>query len=339
MALSLYIGPLICIDCSAAKSRLDELLQCHLANVKPPHCDHWDIWSRIWKLITERPPHSISTKKVKAHNDLKNITDPEERKDAWFNNIADKQAKKSVLDFLGPNFKKIAKDFERYQQDARSLRDFHSYWCEVNTVMIEAGARTNPRHSSTMPNFESSFDATHATPIVSCIPEVVASKWPFGEVFLGRICTYLQGLPFDNSQGCTSLLQLYIDFDCHTNSYVPVFMHIGEENSKGPVKSYVLRDLNPLADIQPHVLADHSRMWHRTMKWLEKNWPQWPFGTLHQGNALSEVGYSIPQTCFSGRVLFRTGDNVSKNLWQYFHTDKGTIRSLSRRWIVSHAGG
>lgn len=116
-------------------------------------------------------------------------------------------------------------------------------------------------------------------------------------------------------------------------------MDIGEVNAKGPVKSYVLRDLNPLADLQPHVLADHSRVWHRALKWLERNWPQWPFGALQLGNALSGLGYSIPQMCFSERVLFRTGDNVSRNLWHYFHTNKGTIRSLSRKWIVNQAGG
>ena len=281
----------------------------------------------------------MSTRKVKAHADWKSITDPNMRRDAWFNDLADKATKKCVVEFLGSNFRKVTRDFEKYKQDIASLRDFHSYWCEVNTAMIEAGAKSNPRSTSSMPQFDCSFDVTHALLIDSSIPEDVASKWPFGEVFLQRVCRYLQGLPFDNQQGCTSVLQLYIDFACFSNSYAPVLIHVGEKKRKGPVKSYVLRDLNAMADIQPHVLATDSRTWHRALKWLEQNWSQWPFGTLFLGNALSEVGYSIPQLCFNGRVLFRTGDNVSKNLWQYFHTEKGTIRSLSRRWIVNQAGG
>ena len=102
VALSCFVRPCICIDCSAAKMRLDELILCHVAKVNPPRCDHWDIWGRIWSILISRPVNSVSTRKVKAHADWKSITDPNMRRDAWFNDLADKAAKNVLLNFSVP---------------------------------------------------------------------------------------------------------------------------------------------------------------------------------------------------------------------------------------------
>lgn len=170
---------------------------------------------------------------------------------------------------------------------------------------------------------------------LSCRVSANLETCTFGTVFIKRVIEYFHGLQWDFEADSVSILELYFDFAIWTQSYVPVLLDLGAKGPKGPVKTYVLRDLSTLADIQSSTLKDQSVIWHRVVKWLLGVWSNCPFrdGAV-KVRSLHHFGYSIPHLGVVGRPAFRAGSQVHRAVWGYFHSSTATLRSLTRVWHI-----
>ena len=332
----------ICLDCAAAKQTFDYLLVMRVLGRSPKVNDHWDLWLLVWNQIVARPKYSISTRKVKAHVDLHLIHDNELRWISKANDCADRAAKKVVFTFLGNRFRIFEKKDKDFTDNVQRLSDFYSFWAKVNNEcwvkgkQQSSGGDCNPCH-------ELLHNPARCVPLSCQIPDPVFEGTVFGKIFIRRVLDYFHGLHWDFDAENVSILELYFDFAIWTQSYVPILLDMGAKGPKGPVKTFVLKDQSTLADIQDMKLSAQSVTWHRVIKWLIGVWNDCPFidGAIDV-RSLHRYGYSIPHLGLVGRPAFRTGLQVHRALWGYFHTSNATLRSLSRVWhvppLASHGG-
>ena len=81
--------------------------------------------------LSEREPDAVITTKVKAHPDVKSISDPRLHWMAYMNNNADLLAKRCIRKHWGLELDAIVDRLKAREDDIAFLEDFHSMWREI----------------------------------------------------------------------------------------------------------------------------------------------------------------------------------------------------------------
>eukprot|EP00438_Fugacium_kawagutii_P007365 Skav218578 [mRNA] locus=scaffold2610:471827:475942:+ [translate_table: standard] len=319
-------------DCAAVVANCERLLSARAAGSLPYYDDHEDLWTQVWELLLTRPVHCLRVVKVKAHQDLQQLSDPYQRWLADMNNRVDALAKRLVKQYTVGCQRQLQKFCKSKHDNVVMLHSFFRMWGEMNAKAVEAAQKHRAPRMGTMPVFQLEITPAALVKLVCVIPACDMEHCLYGAAFLERVQHYFHQLEWDFGQKAVSLLELYCDFTLFTGTLAPVLL---PGRTAGGPKVYRLRDQSTLADMAENTLQDQSRVWQRTIKWLLQHWSGCPWASLVKTDSLAKFGYTVDQNGLLGRPRFRSDTLVCSRLWSFFHTREGTRRSLGRRWAVS----
>eukprot|EP00438_Fugacium_kawagutii_P030177 Skav221651 [mRNA] locus=scaffold1174:334187:337306:- [translate_table: standard] len=328
------------VDCMAAIQVLDEFVTSRRHHSVPSIRDHWDLWSVVWALLQHRDADDICIRHIKSHQTISEDTTAYERWRIELNNQVDEIAKQTVLHVLGRKhgfFVKIDKD---HTTNGKLLEQFHEMWHQMNQCVLSVMQKKKVQRETALPTFTLPIDESRLVTLNCKLEEGAMQTCPLGSIFAKRIIRYFHGLRWDPDAQPVSLLELYIDFSCWTNTLVPVLLDTGSVGPRGgKIMRYELPDLHPGADQVSETLAIQMRAWTRAVKWLHAIWKPDSIPTIVT-NSRTTHRYGFPEKRIlglTGHPVFRTKLDPCLRLWKFFHTSSGAHRSLKRVWSRSHA--
>lgn len=340
LALSRYRFVHIYTDCACVINNLTAALSAKRSRSMPKFSDHEDLWGIAWRLISEREVEAVIVTKVKAHQNVKNISDPTLRWMAYMNNKADVLAKKCIRKHWGLELDAVVDRLKTREADIAFLKDFHCMWRDINADALDKCKNERVKSKVVAPAFRLVFDPSQAVRRSCKVPEVAVQSCVYTAVFAERVVHYFDGLEWDFSQPAVSMLELYVDFVLSSGTVAPCLIHKGERGPQGPVRSYCLPDLDPEADVQQNTLREQSRVWSKVLAWLRKHADDAPEKPSLGCKSLTKYGYSQQHYGVAGCPKFRSGMRVLHVLWSYFNTANGTVSNMNRRLqIHRHAFG
>ena len=323
MTLQSIFKPRIYCDCQAAVDQLLSMVNQHSQNLPPLFSDHWDLWAQIWQQVCARPKNQIEVVKTKAHCEISQIVCPQLKWEAKSNNLVDEIAK-NVVKSWDPIYQCAS---QKYLEICHNKQK-HSRVCRIllrqSDKTFEGRTEASPTTSvSDFKNFIPRSDCCHLFPITT-----INGSCKFGDVFMDRVVGWASQLKWpEQPSGCVSLLELYIDFNIHTGTQVPVPTSIAKDRR---VQTYLLRDIHPEAKVISQTLGEQSIIWARFLKWAKLNGLKlWGPETLAPTNCLNHVGYSLRAPAVASRPILVTGEKPMIQLKKLFHTPTGKIRSLN----------
>ena len=248
----------------------------------------------------------------------------------------DRWAKK-VVQQKRPLFSQLERHYGEWMRRSQKLRSLHDFWCQMTKVFLAKTDKAAIQH-------QCSIDFNNWLVPASChafklpLPVDVHERWPFGEIFFWRFFRWWCNLDWDPTSPLIAVTETYFHFCCSTGTMAPVLV--------GSNHKYQLRDLCVSADLACYDLGTQNRIWIKIIRWIVKYMPEMmPFPLRERGSGsegLGVYGYSIPVLCISHRYRSSADAVVAKQLWEYFHTERGVVRSMQRTWRchrVLQAGG
>ena len=126
------------VDCAAVVNLLLELIECHCNGGQVPQFASPDIWNDIRWHIVNRLPGEVAVSKIEAHQNWKTLPEGPKRKEGFFSEVVDKQAKNAILRDHSQLHTKVSRDFERANIDKEHLLQFHDFLCAANDRCFES---------------------------------------------------------------------------------------------------------------------------------------------------------------------------------------------------------
>eukprot|EP00438_Fugacium_kawagutii_P019036 Skav208703 [mRNA] locus=scaffold42:434516:439452:- [translate_table: standard] len=305
-ALQSFCKLVIYTDCAAAMSVFAALVSARESGAQPSFGDHEDLWGIVWELLLTRPRGYVQICKVKAHQDLTSISDPNEHWKATMNQHADTYAKELVKKFCAGYTRKLQMHCKQMTTNRTMLKIFFHMWGEMNAKAMTLVKQTRPSRQGEMPTFVMQVDPQQLTPLQCDVDMVAVKGCLYGDKFLMRVIQYFSGLEWDfTQQQSVSLLELYADFTLTTKTLAPVLLTRASLGLPAGPKVYRLKDCNVVADMTFNDLQSQSRVWQRAIKWLLQHWAGCPWPTLCKTSSLSRLGYTVEQNGLVGRTMNR----------------------------------
>lgn len=324
------------IDCQAVVNDLNKILDALRCGTAIPEFEHDEFWGRIVWHLQRRGDGDISVTKVRSHQCWRFMADGLDRWCAMHSDTVDRWAKK-VVQQTQPLFTKLHKMYAHWVTQTKNLKGLHDFWCQMTKVFIAKSEKVVIQHQGCI-DFNNWLVPASSSAFQLPVPTTVHDCWPFGDTFFWRFFRWWCNLDWDPSSSHISVTETYFHFCCSTGTMAPVLV--------GGIVKYQLRDLNVGADLASCDLGTQNRTWMKVIRWIVKYMPDMmPFPLRERGpgsDGLNVFGYSIPVLCISHRYRSRIDAIVAKQLWEYFHTEKGVVRSMQRTWRchrVMHAGG
>lgn len=140
-------------DCASVISICNNLLSARSNGSQPSFGDHEDLWGKIWEPILTRPAECVRVCKVKAHQNLAEVSDPRQHWMATMNDKADQLAKKLVRSFTTGCARKLQQHCKDRMSGRNMLHDFFLMWGAMNDRAMDALKTRAPSHSGEMPVF------------------------------------------------------------------------------------------------------------------------------------------------------------------------------------------
>ena len=324
------------IDCQAVVNDLNKILELIHCGASLPDFEHDEFWGRIVWHLSRRGIEDVLVTKVRSHQCWQSMPEGNERWCAMHSDTVDRWAKK-VVQQKRHLFSQLERHYGEWMRRSQKLRSLHDFWCQMTKVFLAKTDKVAIQH-------QCSIDFNNWLVPASChafklpLPVDVHERWPFGEIFFWRFFRWWCNLDWDPTSPLIAVTETYFHFCCSTGTMAPVLV--------GSNHKYQLRDLCVSADLACCDLGTQNRIWIKIIRWIVKYMPEMMPVSLRERGSGSEglgvYGYSIPVLCISHRYRSSADAVVAKQLWEYFHTERGVVRSMQRTWRchrVLQAGG
>lgn len=306
-------------DCSAVVDEVHRILQECANGMQPVAHSHADLWDPIIWHIKQRHGVGISITKVKAHVKWQDVSDALERRLAFFNGIADLEARKSVAADNFSLWQRMEGFLERKKQTAAAIGEYHNFLCEMHDRFFALKRVDKPVIAQ--PSFESMWDLHGPFEAVSAPGDDLLEGCPYGKTFALRVKSWWERLAWTTGSHI-SIVELYIDFSLLTGTQVPV---------RFPGQ-WLLRDQCVRADTANLRLGQQTHVWLKMLRWWLQNSGYDGKYQFLKMSALREYGYAKPIFAINMRPVLVDGPRTSNALWQYLRSGGSTVQNLTKPW-------
>ena len=310
-------------DCLTVVNQLQQLLDALASGGKLPIGTHSDLWIPIADQLRVRSPGDVKVFKVKAHQDWQSMAIGLDRTYAFFNCAVDEAAKSAVT----TDFPHLLQAFQVLVDERCYVRDhvdmFHSFVCEIH----DRYHAQKPKKAvlEAMPNFVA-LAQVHPPFFKLPVPDEDQIKaCPCGEEFARVFCDWISSLRWGHGRPISGV-ELYFAFAYATQCLVPV----QTSKWKDGHAVFELRHRSVEADQFKLDLSRQSRIWLKMLKWwlTAADIPH----KMASHRSLREFGHWVSIQGFDIRPVLPDGPLVGRMLWDYFHENGVTVRSLNRPW-------
>ena len=319
LALQHFWNVHICSDCSAVVDEIVCILEACQRGDSIVVRAHSDIWEPIAWHLSQRDIGCVSVTKVKAHVSWQQMKEGDERVHAFFNDAADKEAKKSVAADNFDVWQKFENMLLGRKKQYEMVRKFHNLVCDIHERSFQLKPRIRPEDVT--PNFADLWNLQGSGKVFACPEACELEQCPYGSTFAKRVKGWWSQLQWFEGPP-TSALEMYMDFCFETMTQVPVRI-----NKVG----WVLREHSVEADVTSHRLGLQNHAWIQMLKWWVQR-AQAPGLQICRCNSLFQYGPTITAWGVNMRPKLLHGPRVSESLWNYIHHGGRSNRNFKRPW-------